>query len=238
MASNHTVVARTIRQFVDANLTPEANARKFAVAARSYRDELIRRGQSPPQFRTFVDGREGAKEETTKPGGATIYSFNLIGRVVRRALEELRRFAPEKSGDLRDSFVVSVDGRPWTKSYEEIPTYADVVIVNVAPYARKVETGAMIMTVPKEMFERARQRLLAVFPSVFFNKTFVLLPASFSTGKFKTPYILKGQFHAPVFEAQRRKRADRLGIMFHRAGRSQERGQQLTYPALSFSLSR
>lgn len=237
MASNHTIVARTIREFVGDNLAPEALARKFAVIARGRRDEVIRSGEASASYQTFVDGREGAAEETTRPGGAVVYRFNLMGVVVRRALDELIRRSPEKSGDFKDSFVVSVDGQPWTKKYDDIPTYAEVMIVNVAPYSRKVETGAMTMNVPKEMFERARQRMLRAFPSVFFNKTFVVLPASFSRGKFQTPYILKGQFHDPRFEAQRRERAYRLGIMFHRAGRSQERGQQLTYPALSISLT-
>lgn len=237
MASNHAVVARTIREFVSGNLAPDALARKFAVIARGRRDEVIRSGEAPASYQTFVDGREGAAEETTRPGGAVVYRFNLMGALVRRALDELVRMSPQKSGDFKDSFVVSVDGRPWTKKYDDIPVGADVVIVNVTPYSRKVETGAMTMNVPKEMFERARHRLLRAFPSVFFSKTFVVLPASFSRGKFDTPYILKGQYHDPKFAAQRRERAYQMGTAFHKAGSSQQRGQQLTYPALSISLT-
>lgn len=238
MASNHTVVARTIQQFVDANLTSEAIGRKFATAARGYRDDLIRQGQAPAQFRTFVDGREGAKEETTRPGGATVYRFNLLGMIVRRVLSELQRSAPRDRGDYMDSFVVAVNGVPWTRDFDEIPHDAEVMVVNIVPYARKIETKGMRITVPAEPFERARRRLLNAFKSVFFGRTFILLPASFGRNGYGTPYILKGQYHDPKFAARRRERAFRSRSLYHAAGKSQQRGQQVTYPALTIELTR
>ena len=238
MASNHAIVARTIRQFVDDNLTPEASARKFATAARGYRDQLIREGTAPAQYLTFVDGREGAKEETTRPGGATVYRFSLIGAIVRRVLTELERSAPQDRGDYMRSFVVAVNSRPWTQDFDDIPPDAEVMIVNVVPYARKIETGAITIRVPAKPFERSRQRLLRAFPSVFFGLTFVLLPGSFGRNGYETPYVLKGQYHDPQFSARRRERQFRRGLPFHRAGKSQTRGQQVTYPALTISLAR
>lgn len=238
MASNHTVVARTIRQFAADNLTPEANARKFAAVARGYRDDLIRRDEAPALYRTFVDGREGAKEETTRPGGATVYRFNLLGMIVRRVLAELQRSAPRDSGDFMAGFVVAVNGAPWTRDYDEIPPDADVTVVNVVPYARKIESKAMNISVPAQPFERARQRLLRAFPSIYFNKTFVSLPASFGRNGYTTPYILKGQYAGAKFSAGRRERAFKRGLPFHKAGKSQQRGQQVTYPALTIALSR
>jgi len=238
MASNHTVVARTIRQFAADNLTPEANARKFATVARGYRDEAIRRDEAPPLYRTFVDGREGAKEETTRPGGATVYRFNLLGMIVRRVLAELQRASPNKSGDFMDSFVVAVNGAPWTRDYDEIPPDAEVMVVNVVPYARKLEAGGMVLSVPAAPFERARQRLLRAFPSVYFGKTFVFLPAAFGRNGYSTPYILRGQYHGAQFSARRRERAFKRGLPFRRAGKSQQEGQQVTYPALTIALAR
>jgi len=238
MVSNHTIVARTIRQFAADNLTPEANARKFAAVARGYRDEAIRRYEAPPLYRTFVDGREGVREETTRPGGATVYRFNLLGMIVRRVLAELQRASPNKSGDFMAGFVVAVNGAPWTRDYDEIPPDAEVMIVNVVPYARKAETGGMVLSVPAAPFERARQRLLRAFPSVFFGKTFVLLPASFGRNGYATPYILKGRYAGAKFSAGRRERAFKRGLPFHKAGKSQQRGQQVTYPALTIALTR
>ena len=238
MASNHTIVARTIRQFVDANLTPEANARKFATVARGFRDDLIRKDEAPAQYRTFVDGREGAREETTKPGGATVYRFNLLGAIVRRVLTELERAAPRDSGDFMAGFVVAVNGAPWGKDFDDIPADAEVTVVNVVPYARKIESKAMNIRVPAEPFERARQRLLRAFPSIYFNKTFVFLPASFSRNGYTTPYILKGQYSQAQFSARRRERAFKRGLPFRKAGKSQQEGQQVTYPALTIALAR
>ena len=237
MASNHTVVARTIREFVSGNLAPDALARKFAVIARGRRDEVMRSGEASASYQTFVDGREGAAEETTRPGGAVVYRFNLMGALVRRALTELERSAPRDRGDYMRGFVVAVNGLPWTKNYDDIPAGADVVIVNTVPYSRKIESGAMKISVPAQPFERARQRLLRAFPSAFFGKTFVTLPPSFSRNGYQTPYILRGQYHDPKFSAGRRERAFRSGAAFHKAGTSQQRGQQLTYPALSISLT-
>lgn len=238
MASNHAIVARTIRQFAAENLTPEANARKFAAVARGYRDDLIRRDEAPALYRTFVDGREGAKEETTRPGGATVYRFNLIGMIVRRVLAELQRASPNKSGDYMDSFVVAVNGVPWTQDYDDIPLDAEVMIVNVVPYARKAETGGMVLSVPAAPFERARQRLLRAFPSVFFGKTFVLLPVSFGRNGYTTPYILQGHAHRVPVQQSRRSSAFRKGKMFLAPRRDTMKGQQVTYPALTIALAR
>jgi hypothetical protein len=76
------------------------------------------------------------------------------------------------------------------------------------------------------------------FQAAFFNKTFVFLPSSFATLGYETPYILKGRYHDPMFIAGRRERAFKSGRRFHAPGKSQQRGQQVTYPALAISLSR
>jgi len=238
MASNHTVVARTIRQFVDANLTPEANARKFAIAARGYRDELIQSGQASERYDTFVDGREGAREETTRPGGATVYRFNSWGEILREAMLQLAMASPMDAGDFVRAWTVAVNGKPWTGDYEDIPLDADVMIVNPLPYARKVEVGAMKLSVPAHPIERARQRLLRKFQHIYFGKTFVFLPASFATLGYDTPYILQGHAHRLPVQQNRRSSAFRQGKMFFAPRRDTQRGQQVTYPALTISLVR
>lgn len=238
MASNHVTVARTIQTFIDRTLSPEAISKQFAIIARGHRDAAIARGEAPPDYTTFVDGKQGALEETTRPGGAVVYRFNLMGRVIRRALEEYRKALPEQSGDLADSIVVSVNDKPWLGDYDDVPADAEVMIVATAPYARKVEVGGMAIRVPAHPIERVRKRLQSTFQTMFFGQTFVILPASFSIGGFDTPYILKGQYHGASFIAGRRARAFKAGRLFHAPGRSQRGGEQLTYPALTISVTR
>lgn len=238
MASNHTIVARTIRQFADANLTPEAVGLKFATAARGYRDDLIRQGQAPAQFRTFVDGREGAKEETTRPGGAVEYQFNSWGEILRESLRQLAVASPMDGGDFVRAWTVAVAGKPWTGNYEDIPLDAEVMVVNPLPYARKVEVGGMKLSVPAHPIERARQRLLRKFKHIYFGKTFVLLPASFATLGYTTPYTLQGHAHRIPVQRNRRSRAFRQGRLFLAPRRDTMKGQQVTYPALTIELTR
>lgn len=238
MASNHLTVARTIREFVDASLSPEASAARFAAIARARRDEVIRSGQASERYDTFVDGREGAREETTRPGGAVEYRFNSWGTIIREALLQLALASPMDGGDFVRAWTVAVNGRPWTGDYEDIPLDADVVIVNPLPYARKVEVGAMTLSVPAHPIERARQRLLRTFQNVYFGKTFVFLPSSFATLGYETPYILQGHAHLVSVQQNRRSSAFRQGRAFLMPRRDTEKGQQVNYPALTISLSR
>jgi hypothetical protein len=238
MASNHLTVARTIREFVDATLSPEASAARFAAVARARRDEIIRSGQASERYDTFVDGREGAREETTRPGGAVEYRFNSWGEIIREAMLQLAMASPTDDGDFVRAWTLAVNGRPWTGDYEDIPLNADVMIVNPLPYARKIEVGAMTLSVPANPIERARQKLMRRFRAAFFNKTFVFLPSSFATLGYETPYTLKGRYHDKSFIAGRRERAFKSERRFHAPGKSQQRGQQVTYPALAISLTR
>jgi hypothetical protein len=238
MASNHQTVARTIREFVDANLTPEANARKFAITARGYRDEVIRAGQASERYDTFVDGREGAREETTRPGGAVEYRFNSWDKIIRESMLQLAMASPMDDGDFVRAWTLAVNGKPWTGDYEDIPLDADVMIVNPLPYARKVEVGAMKLSVPAHPIERARQRLLRKYQNTYFGKTFVFLPASFATLGYETPYILQGHAHRTPVQQSRRSSAFRQGRAFLMPRRDTQKGQQVTYPALTISLSR
>lgn len=238
MASNHLTVARTIREFVDASLSPEASAARFAAIARARRDEVIQSGQASERYDTFVDGRQGAREETTRPGGAVEYRFNSWGEIIRAALLELAMASPQDSGDFIRAWMVAVNGRPWVGEYEDIPMDADVIIVNPLPYARKVEVGAITLSVPAHPVERVRQRMMRKFRNAFFSKTFVFLPASFATLGYETPYILKGRYHDPLFIAGRRERAFKAGRRFHAPGKIQQRGQQVSYPGLSIAMNR
>ena len=238
MASNHAVVARRLREFVDRSLSPEAMARQFATIARGRRDDAIRSGEASKDFRTFVDGREGAREETTRPGGAVVYKFNVMGLVVRRALEELVKASPDDSGDFKRAWTVSVNGRPWRGNYDDIPNDADVIIVNPLPYSRKIEVGAMTISVPAHPIERVRQKMLRTFKSMYFEKTFVVLPSSFAFGDYETPYVLQGRQRVVAAKLNRRSRAFRQGRMTLAGRADTQRGQKLTYPALTIKLVR
>ena len=104
------VFARNLQVFVDRTLSPEAQSRKLAEFARSELAAVVSAGRAPASHRRFVDGREGAQEETVAPApnGRIVYRFNRLGAVVTFALSFLVNRSPAKSGRYRQSFYLGV----------------------------------------------------------------------------------------------------------------------------------
>lgn len=225
--------ARTVRLFRDDTLSPAALSKVLAGAARRIRNDLIERGEAAPTFQTFVDGREGAPEETVHPDGAILYRFTSIGEAALFCLSFCIARSPSDSGAYRNAWVVAVNGRPWTGDLNDIPAGAEVMVVNPMPYARKIDVGAMRMRVPPGIIEAARQAGRRAFPSLDFEREFVTIPASIGgPAGVEVPWILRGHAHLAQVQRSGRARAARQGRTF-RAPRSDTRaGQQLNYPAL------
>lgn len=148
-----TPLMRRVQVLIDNTLSPQALSARLAETAKRVRDREIKSGAVPPIYRTFVDGREGASEESVKPSGKIVYRFNSMGVVGRYALSFLiNRSPPRSSAPLnpktgktahyRDGFMIGVNGRLIPeKSFDmkSVPADAELVITNFLPYHRKVD---------------------------------------------------------------------------------------------------
>lgn len=208
---NGAVVARNIRLFADRTLSPAALSAGLAAYARNARDDAIRSGAAPAHWRTYVDGRPDMPEATVRPDGVILYKFNLLGLAAAFAVGYCMSRSPVRSGRYRKAWAVVVDGRPWAADLNEIPDGSTVMIVNPEPYARKIDTGAMRMSVPPGIVEGARQATQRKFPTVTARRQFVNIPAGLLPG---APWVLR---------TTRSRRRDR------------QAGQAITYPALILS---
>lgn len=201
-----TVIRRTVSLKAGDLMPPSLRSRLLADGARAGRDKLIADGSAPPAYRTFVDEREGADENSVRPDGAIIYRFNLLAEAVIAALAFVITRSPAESGQFKRSWFVLVDRARHNGDLRDIAAGAEVMITNNQPYARKIEVGAMRMSVPPKIVEQARQFILRKFPVIRASKQFVYLDPG---------YTLRGRH------------SKRRG-----ARKDTARGQRLQYPAL------
>ncbi|MFT8613826.1 MAG: hypothetical protein ABF727_14685 [Gluconobacter oxydans] len=182
-------VARNIRVWRDKTLSPAALSAHLASEAIKARDQAVRSGDAPPHWVTIVDGRQGAPETSVQPDGFILYKFNVMGLAAQAALQLCKERSPVRSGRYRDSWMVVVDGRPWTEDVADIPEGVSVIIINPQPYARKIDTGAMKnMSVPPGIIEAVRKLVKRKFPTVDAARAFVPIPAGIVEN---APYILR-----------------------------------------------
>jgi len=215
--------SRSIRLFINDNLTPQARSRALANFARQDVARLQREGRAALSFTVFVDGRENASLESVRPDGRIVYRFNGLSESVAFALGFLLARSPVLSGAYRKSWFVLVDGLLWRRDFQDIPAGAEVSIVNTQPYhnRRKAGTsrkrGAYVSIV-----EAARQETMKRFPGVFAERVFLELPS----GPAPAPYKMRGgMVNAGRVGAPRNGRF-RAGMKFSAAG------SLMTYPAL------
>lgn len=181
-------VARNIRLFRDQALSPAAQSARLAAVAIKARDQAVRSGDAPPHWVTIVDGRQGAPETAVQPDGFILYKFNVMGLAAQAALQLCKERSPVRSGRYRDSWMVVVDGRPWTQDVADIPEGVSVMIVNPQPYARKIDTGAMKnMSVPPGIVDAVRKLVQRKFPTVNAARAFATIPSGLMEN---APYVL------------------------------------------------
>lgn len=209
---NASTVARNVRLYADRQLSPAALSANLAATAIRTRDDVVRRGDAPPSWITYVDGRRGVPEASVRPDGAILYRFNLLGLAAAYAVAFCKARSPVKSGAFRRAWAVVVDGKPWTDDLNDIPADAEIMVVNPLPYARKVEVGAMKMKVPPGIVEGARLATRRQYPTLEVDSVYVNIPSGLFA---RAPWILKN--------AAGSRRKDR------------QSGMPITYPALIMS---
>src|SRR4051812_41346194 len=106
-----TAFSRSVKVFIDQNLAPAAQSAFLANTARKGVAELIATKRAPPRYDRFVDGREGASEDSVKPDGNITYVFEYLNDVIEFSIDYLMKRAPEKTGNYKKNFFLSVDGR-------------------------------------------------------------------------------------------------------------------------------
>lgn len=220
------------------SISAEAISAELAAFAKQELARTIATGEGSPVYRRFVDQVEGAPEESVTAPGPILYVFSWWTEVIAFALAELIKRSPRKSGRYAESFIVLVNGAPMAEGMA-IPGDAEVIITNVQPYTRKVQVGAMAMTVPAYLFDGARSALSRKFggsaAGYSFETRFLNLPRGIHA---LVPYVLKGEY-AQMRRAQLD--AASSGRLAHGTRRLQrrkdlEKGQSLTYPALVLNM--
>jgi hypothetical protein len=145
-----------------------AQLQKVLVAtAKREHGRVMATDPKPSTFQRFVDGHQGATEESVKPDGVIVYRYPRIEQVVQFAMEALFDLSPVLSGEYRSAHEVFVDGKP-SASLKGWQSGQEVVIANRMPYARKIEVGKMTMRVPGTdlVYQQARRKVMARWGNV------------------------------------------------------------------------
>jgi hypothetical protein len=142
MAAKYQAGSTTFR--VAAQRTLEQTRKVLVKVAKREHGKVMSDPPIPARFRRFVDGRQGASEETVKGNGVIFYQYPRIEVVAQYALEMLIKYSPVLSGAYRNAHTIYAgDG--------------EIVITNPLPYSRKIEIGHMKMRVPgsSQVYEQA-----------------------------------------------------------------------------------
>lgn len=217
-------------------LSQEAISAALAKMAKEELGKAIQSGEGSRFYERYVNRVKDAPEESVSAPGPIVYDFVWWQAVINEALAGLKEYSPRKSGRYQDSFIVLADQRPVT-NFDDISADAEIIITNVQPYTRKIQVGAMKMSVPPRLFERARQRMFRRFGQSFISVQvkFLNLPTGLHS---LVPYILTGHQRTIAAKAVARSSAHRAGRTTLARRKDTEAGKPLTYPSLVINLVR
>lgn len=199
-----------------ADMAPEAISRELARFARSSLADVIAAGEASTIYTKYVNGREGANEETVVPPGPIVYDFSYWQPILAFTLAELEKRSPRKSGDYIASHVVMV-GSQVLRPDAEIAAGEEVSVVATVPYARKIESGFQRVSTGDAVFQDVRRKVQSQFGRAVDVRFRMIL---ISNG-----YILKGRFRRGYKPFARRK-----------IQRDTQAGSRMTYPAITMRM--
>lgn len=194
-------------RFALQDVFPPEFQKRHAEFARQVKQAYLKQHSVPPAVETFVDGRNGADENSVKPYGLIRYEFFHLAGMGQMMLETARAESPTASGKYRDSWFLMVDG----KRTNEIPADAkEIVLTNDQPYHRKLEVTTNVKKLklnrPPGIVQIVEQKLLREFgDNISVAVAFIDLPDA---------YIL----------------------ITDRPRRDRRKGMRITYPAVIVSL--
>ncbi|HTM78590.1 MAG TPA: hypothetical protein VL133_13295 [Devosia sp.] len=228
---------RDIRLATEA-VSAEATSAELAAFAKSELARVIKTGEGNANYTRFVDGIEGAPEESVEAPGPILYQFSWWEEIIVAALAELEKRSPRSSGRYASSFVVLASQQVVT-GFDDISGGAEVIIFNAQPYTRKVEVpNAMQMSVPPRHFDMATRALVRKFGangSFRFQTQFLNIASGLHP---LVPYILKGQYGRRRSAQLSAAKAGLLQHGFKKLQRRQDRdvGKPITYPAIVINM--
>jgi len=199
-------------QLATADLAPNVIGRELAKLARSSLADAIAAGEASTIYTKYVNGRDGAEEESVVLPGPIVYDFSYWQPIIAFTLAELEKRSPRKSGDYIASHVVMV-GSQVLRPDAEIAAGEEVSFVATVPYARKIESGFQRVSTGDAVFQDVRRRVQAQFGRVVDVRFRMVLIAN--------GYVLKGRFRRGYKPFARRK-----------IRRDTEAGARMTYPAI------
>lgn len=152
---------------IAAQKTVEATHKLLVETAKRKHAEIMNRDPRPASFTRYVDGREGAAEETVRTGGVIVYRYPRLELVAQFAMETLFDLSPVLSGAYRTSHMLFLNGAPVSNLKGWKPG-DEISITNPLPYARKIEVGAMRMRVPGTdlVYQQARRKVMSRWGNV------------------------------------------------------------------------
>lgn len=190
------MAVRAFAQQVDiakAQLTGEARRQLLVATAIEARDDALAGNTRilghAPAVSQVVDGSPGAALQSVKPGGTIVFLFAvgapLLEQAVDFAFETLARLSPVKTGTYRRSHRLLVNGVERMAGAGGAVRLQDkdlVTLVNLLPYARKIERWEA----PNGVYEAAAAVLRSRFGGVVdVNFTYRSFPG-FEAGRSRT----------------------------------------------------
>jgi hypothetical protein len=139
-------LAKDIQVLIDESLSPKARSAALAGFARgelSKAQEINRQVLGRiPSHETWVDGRKGAALESVRPNhGRIIFEFDLTEDIfdwIHIQLVGHSPIGPEAGGHYFEDHKFYADGREYDP-LGVIPTATEYVMINIRPYARRLE---------------------------------------------------------------------------------------------------
>lgn len=180
MASQKLAAFERALQINRTNLIGEAHRKAFIAFARQELAETLSeqkaRSGAAPSYEQTVDGHKGASLESAELGGVIRFDFRYLREIAEFAIEFAREHSPVgpgEKGHYRDNWFLMAGGKPIEA--DAITDQTEIVLTNDKPYHRKIEVGAMTMSVPPGIVEQARLAVLrrygnVVVPNVKFIK--------------------------------------------------------------------
>jgi hypothetical protein len=136
-----------------ADLGQDAIATLLAKTAREALAAAQGAGEFPSGYTRFVNGREGAQEQTVVPPGPIVYVASWWPEIISYGLAFAEQRSPVRSGRYKASWFVMVNGSQFIGDLDAVPLDAEVIITNDQPYSRKIEIGAERVAVPPGIVE-------------------------------------------------------------------------------------
>jgi hypothetical protein len=224
------------------DLSREEIGRELAAFAKADMRAYLASLPARPHVRTFINGREGVREEAVIAPGPIVYELDFRIEVALLGLRTLRRDSPVRSGKYRRSHFVMVGGQEVTESALEsgrvvLHPASEIIITNDQPYHRKVHVGASGFRAYRHLYERARQVILRRFGQIVrVDIRFIDLSGPPAIGGAPVPWVLKTHGRRRRAAQDARSSAFRAGLQFLAGRTDTAAGQQVRYPALVINL--